>query len=206
MTLPLNLAFADASTSGSDILNGQVNFNVAVSKLNTNVDGVSGDAGGQSIAGGNVVDITTMNDTNVNNEQYNSSATISSTLNANVANVGGSVGYQSQAVCNSASVSTDPNITQVYSNQECRSVDPTSTLNASVSNVGGDVSLAGSAIGNSFEADSNASNMPLELHQINSSAAYSTVNANVANVGGSTSATSAAIGNNAEIIHYTTTQ
>ena len=175
-----------------------------MSKLNVNVHNVGGDAVGQSVAGGNVVDITTMQDTNVTNEQYDASPYIGSQLNANVNDVSGSVGYTSQALCNGASVSTDPTTTQVYSNQECRASDPSSTLNANISNVGGDVALAGSSVGNTFEEDTNAANAPLETNQINSSAVLSTVNANVSNVGGSVGVTSAAIGNSAQIVHYST--
>lgn len=186
------------------VLNGQVNFDVEVSKLNVNVQDVGGDAVGQSVAGGNVVDITTMQDTKVYNNQYSTSSYIGSQLNANVNNVSGSVGYTSQSVCNAADVSTDPTTTDVYSNQECRAQDPSSTLNAAVSNVKGDVALSGSSIGNNFAEDTNAPNAPVETYQINNSATYSTVNASVANVHGSTSATSAAIGNNAQIVHYGT--
>lgn len=206
--LPLTIACAAGSTdptqAGSRILNGQVNFNASVSTLNTTVHGVHGDVAGQSVAGGNVIDITTMNDTNVINNQYNKSVTIDSTINGRVGDVGGSVGYTSQAVCNSAGVSTDPTTTAITSNQECRSIDPSSTVNAKAYNIGGDVGLASSAVGNTFEADSNASNMPVDTNQINSSFVHSTVNGNVSNVGGSVAATSAAIGNNAQIIHYST--
>lgn len=159
---------------------------------------------GRSVAGGNAVDITTMNDTTVTNHQFNKSTTIESTINAGVGNIGGSVGYSSQAACNSAGVSTDPTLTSVTSEQECRSIDPASTINANVAHIGGDVGLASSAVGNTFEADSNASNMPVSTSQINSSFVQSKVNANVAHVGGTVSATSAAIGNNAQIIHYST--
>lgn len=206
--LPLTLACAGGSTDhtqgGSQILNGQVNFNAAVSALNSNVSGIHGDVAGKSVAGGNVVDITTMNDTHVTNEQYNKSVTIDSTINGHVSDIGGSVGYTSQTVCNSAGVSTDPRTTQIYSNQDCHSVDPSSKINANVYNIGGDVGLASSSVGNTFEADSNASNMPVETHQLNTSYVHSTVNANVANVGGSVGATSSAIANNAQIIHYST--
>lgn len=186
------------------ILNGQVDFNVSLSKANVNVEDVGGNAVGQSVAGSNVVDITTMQDTKVNNQQYSTSSLVSSELNVNANNVGGSVGYQSQSVCNSANVSTDPTTTDVYSNQECRAQDPTSTLNAGITNVKGDVSLATSSLGNNFEEDTNAPNAPVETYQINSSATYSNVNANVANIGGSVSTTSAAIGNNSQIVHYGT--
>lgn len=207
MILPLNLAFAADSTSptGSQILNGQVNFNVAISKVNVDVQNAGGNAIGQSVAGGNVLDITTMQDTGVNNQQYSSSSMIESDLNANVSDIGGSAQYTSQAVCNSANVSTDPTTTAVYSNQECRAQDPASSLNASIGNVKGDVSLASSALGNTFSEDTNAPNAPVETYQINAAANYSALNATVANVGGSVVTTSAAIGNNAQIVHYGTT-
>lgn len=204
--LPLSLACAAGSTdpTGSRILNGQVNLNASVSTLNTSVWGVHGDVAGQSVAGGNVVDIITMNDTTVANDQFNKSVTIDSTINAHGDDIGGSVGYTSQAVCNSADVSTDPTTTAVYSNQECRAIDPSSTLNAHLNNVGGDIGLASSAVGNTFSEDTNAINAPVVTNQINSSFVHSTVNANVANVGGSVAATSAAIGNNAQIVHFST--
>ncbi len=204
--LPLSLACAAGSTdpAGSNILNGQVNFNISVSTLNASTYGIGGDVVGQSVAGGNAVDITTMNDTHVTNNQYNKSATIKSTINAGVGNIGGSVGYSSQAVCNSAGISTDPTVTAVNSNQDCQSIDPTSTINANIAHIGGDIGLASHAVGNSFEADSNASNMPVTTNQINTSFVHSKVNANVAHVGGSVSASSAAIANNAQIIHYST--
>lgn len=207
MILPLNLACAAESTdpTGSRILNGQVNFNATVSTLNTTVQGVHGDVAGQSVAAGNVIDITTFNDTTVYNDQYNKSTTIDSTINARVGDVGGSVGYTSQAVCNSAGVSTDPTITAVYNKQECASIDPSSTVNARIQGVGGDIGLASSAVGNTFSEDTNAPNAPVDTHQINSSFVHSEVNANIANAGGSVSATSAAIGNNAQILHYSTT-
>lgn len=206
MILIPNLACAAGSTdTGSQILNGQVNFNASVSQLNTTAYGIHGDVTGQSVAGGNAIDITTMNDTHVINNQYNKSTTIDSAINTKVGDVGGSVGYSSQAICNSAGVSTDPTVTAIDSNQECNSVDPSSKINASVTGVGGDVGLASSAVGNTFQADSNASNMPVQTNQINTSFVQSKVNANVANVGGSFSASSAAIGNNAQILHYTTT-
>lgn len=167
---------------------------------------VQGDVGAQSVAAGNVLDVTTMNDTYVTNEQYASTVNISSSLSSNVKNVGGSVGLQSQAVCNSASISTDPTTTQIYSNQECMAQDPSSTINSVAQNIGGDLSIASSALGNSFAADSNAPNMPVETHQINHSSTYSTVNASAYNVNGSVGVSSAAIGNNAQVIHYSTDQ
>lgn len=181
-----------------------MNLNASVSTLNTTVQWAKGDVAGQSVAGGNVVDIITMNDTTVANEQFNKSVTIDSTINARAGDIGGSAGYTSQAVCNSADVSTDPTTTAVYSNQECRAIDPSSTINAHLRNIGGDVGLASSAVGNTFSEDTNAINAPVETHQINSSFVHSDVNANIANVGGSIATTSAAIGNNAQIVHFST--
>lgn len=204
LTLSSACAGESTDTTGSNILNGQVNLNAAVSTLSASVYNVQGDVVGQSVAGGNAVDITTMNDTTVNNSQYSKSTTIDSTINAGVGNINGSVGYTSQSACNSAGISTDPNVTNITSNQECNAIDPSSTINANIANIGGDVGLASSAVGNSLEADSNAANMPIVTNQLNTSFVQSKVNANVANVGGTVSATSAAIGNNAQIVHYST--
>ncbi|HEV2562510.1 MAG TPA: hypothetical protein VGT78_10250 [Rhizomicrobium sp.] len=204
MILP-SLAFAaDSTSTGSNILNGQVDFNISLSKVNVDVQNAGGNAVGQSVAASNVLDVTTMQDTSVNNQQYSSSSLIESDLNAHASNIGGSAQYTSQSVCNSANVSTDPTTTNVYSNQECRAQDPTSTLNAGISNIAGDTSLATSAIGNTFAEDTNAPNAPVETYQINSSATYSALNASVANIGGTATTTSAAIGNNAQIVHYGT--
>ncbi|HTQ13776.1 MAG TPA: hypothetical protein VMH86_07865 [Rhizomicrobium sp.] len=199
--LPLSLAYAGGS-SESNILNGQVDFHTAQSTLNVDTSNVAGNVAQQSVAGGNAVDITTMNNTEVTNNQYVSSVDVSSHMNANVTNTGGTVSLSSQAVCNSAGVSMDPTSTNVYSNQECNAVDPSSTLNASVYNAGNDVSLASAAIGNSFEEDTNAKHGAVQNYQINNSNVSSAVNGSVVNVNGNVTATSAAIGNTAQIVHY----
>ncbi len=200
MTLPLSQAFAGSSTS--EILNGQVDFHVDHTNLNLNVMDAAGNVSGQSVAGGNAVDITTMNNTNVTNNQYVSSVSISSDLNANVKNTGGTVDLSSQAVCNSAGVSTDPSYTNVYSNQECNAQDPSASLNANLQNIGNDVSLASTAVGNSFEEDTNAKYSAIQNYQINNSSINATTNANITNVSGNVAASAAAIGNTAQIIHY----
>lgn len=200
LTLPLSLAYAGDSTS--QILNGQVDFHVDHSNLNLNVNDAAGNTVGASVAGGNAVDITTMNNTTVTNNQYVSSVSISSDLNANVTNTGGTVDLSSQAVCNSAGVSTDPAYTNVYSNQECNAKDPSAQLNANVANIGNDVSLASTAVGNSFEEDTNAQSSAIQNYQLNNSNVYATTNANVTNVAGNVSASATAIGNTAQIIHY----
>ena len=206
--LTLTPTFADSSSDqqqgGSQILNGQVNLNSSVSVLRTTVDSVGQDVSVQSTAVGNTLDVTTMNDTNVSNQQYTAGGDIVSDLGAQVTNVGGSVSIQGQATCNSASISTDPNITQVNSTQVCDAVDPYSNVNVNAAGVGGDLSVTNTAAANSFEADSNATNMPLVNNQINHSSVTATTTTNVSGVAGSVSVNASATGNSAEIIHYST--
>jgi len=190
---------------GSQIQNSQVNLQTNWSNLNGSIDTVAGDAAVQGAAGGNMMDITTMNNTAVNNSQIvGTGASIGSDVNVGINNIGGSVGIQNQALCNGISVSTDPTYASTHSYQECNAADPSSLVNATVTNVAGDVAIQGSSLGNSFEADSNAPNMPIWNKQINNATVASTVNANVYNVGGSTSLSSSAIGNTGQIIHYNT--
>jgi hypothetical protein len=204
--LQLNPACAGDSTdhSGSIILNGQVDLHTSISSLGATVKNVHGDVGVQSTAGGNAVDITTMNDTQVQNDQYTSSVDIFSDLGASVHNVDGSVAVQGQATCNNTSISTDPNFTQVDSNQECRAKDPTSSMNVDAGNISGDLSVSNLAAGNSFQEDTNAPFAPITTRQINASSVNANTIANVANIGGSVSVTSTAVGNTAQIVHYGT--
>ncbi|MBN9590063.1 MAG: hypothetical protein BGN85_08195 [Alphaproteobacteria bacterium 64-11] len=200
--LPLGPAMADGAM-GSQIMNGQINLQTNWSNLNGSVDTVGGDVVAQGAAAGNMVDITTMNDTRVQNNQIvGPQANIGSNVNMDANNVWGSVGISNQAVCNGASVSTDPILTQVNSYQECNARDPYSSINTNITNVAGNAVVQGSALGNSFEADSNAPNFPIVTKQINNSASVSNVNANMYNVGGSVGLSSSAIGNTAQIIHY----
>jgi len=204
--LQLTAAFAGDSNdqAGSQILNGQIALHTANSSLHATVDNVGQDVGIQSVAAGNMLDVTTMNDTNVTTNQYTSTVDISSDLGASVTNVGGSVGIQGQAVCNAATVSTDPVITAINSTQQCDAVDPTSGTYVYANGIGGDLSVSNLAAGNTFEADSNASNMPVSTVQINHSNVNALTTANVSNVAGSVSVTSQAVGNSAQIIHYST--
>lgn len=165
---------------------------------------VQDNAVAQSVAAANVLDVTTMQDTKVTNNQFATSVNISSALNANVKNVGKNVSLVSQAVCNSANISTDPTTTDVYSNQECEVKDPSSKINATVQNVGGDMTIASSALGNTFEEDTNAPNAPVQNFQLNKSSLNSTVNASAVNIGGTAVVSSTAIGNDAQIVHYST--
>ena len=122
----------------------------------------------QGAAGGNLMDITTMNNTMVNNSQIvGAGASIGSDINVSINNIGGSVGIQNQALCNGVSVSTDPTFASTRNYQECNSADPSSQINATVTNIAGDAAFQGSSLGNSFEADSNAPNMPIWNKQIN---------------------------------------
>lgn len=196
---------AMAGGMGSQINTSQLNTQTNWSNLNGNVDTVAGDAVMQGAAGGNLMDITTMNNTMVNNSQIvGPGASIGSNIVSNINNIGGSVGIQNQALCNGVSVSTDPTLASTRSYQECNAADPSSMIKANVTNIAGDAVFQGSSLGNTFEADSNAPNMPIWNKQINNSTIASTVNANVYNIGGSTSMTSSAIGNTGQIIHYST--
>ena len=186
-------------------MNGQVTLQTQWSNLNAVVDSVGGDAAFQGAAAGNMVDIMTMNNTVVNNNQFvGPQAAIGSNITADVSNVWGSVGFSNQALCNGATVSTDPVLTAVNSRQECHASDPSVAINASVNGVVGDLAMQSLSMGNSFEADSNAQNMPIKTMQINKSIGSSTINANAFNIGGSMSMTSATIGNKAQILHYST--
>ena len=191
--------------SGSQIVNGQLNLQTVWANLNGSVDTVGGDAVAQGSAAGNMIDITTMNNTRVfNNQIVGPQATIGSAVNVDFNNVWGSVGVQNQVLCNGASVSTDPVLTQVNSNQECHASDPFSGIKTNISNVAGNAVIMGSAISNSFEADSNAPNMPIVTKQLNNSASVSNVSANIFNVAGSVGMQSSAVGNTSQIIHYNT--
>src|SRR5580693_8963183 len=106
--LPLSLACAQESNE-SNILNGQINLQSDVSKVNVQVTDTNGNVAVDSIAGGNNAEIVTMNNTNVKNNQFvGSGADIVSTLNANVTNTTGGVSLDSETACNQISVSTDP--------------------------------------------------------------------------------------------------
>jgi len=211
LTLTLSSAYADGSNntqnSGgqSTILNGQVNFNTQQATLTINANEVQGNVSGGAVAGGNALDVTTMNNTDVQSEQYVSSVNIEADTNANISNVAGTTDLQSQAVCNSASISMDPTSTNVNSNQECNATDPAAIMHANVSNTLNDVSIASSAVGNTMEEDTNAPYGTVTNNQINHSAVNAVTTANTLNVGGNLTASASAIGNTAQIVHYSTT-
>lgn len=201
--LPISLACAgESSEDRSDILNNQINFSNSISHVNVDVGDVLGDVNVQSVAGGNSLDVTTMNDTNLVNNQYNQSGAIAADLNASVRQVSGDVDLSAQAFCNSASVSSDPSSVSVVNNQECHAADPSTDVNAAVQDVAGNVSISGSSIGNSFEEDTNAPSTNITNNQLNDSNLAATVNASVWSAKGSVSIAGAAIGNSAQIIHY----
>jgi hypothetical protein len=198
-------AGADQSGAGSQILNNQINLQTNWSSLTGSVDTVGGDVVVQGNAAGNLVDVTTMNDTRVtNNQTVSSNATIGSTVAVDVNNVWGSVGITNQAICNGASVSTDPILTAVTSNQACHAKDPYSEINTNISNIGGNAVVQGVAVGNKLETDSNAPNFPVISRQLNNSGVVSNVNANVFNAAGTVGLSSSAVGNTAQVLHYST--
>src|SRR5271163_4158954 len=145
MILPLSQTYAQGSNNNSDgsiVLNGQVDLHLSSSNVNTNITNTAGNVAGTSASVGNNLEVVTMDDASVNNNQYVSSVSISADQNANVQNAGGTVTLQSQATCNAADVSTDPHTTTVNSTQECQANDPSALLNATVTNTGNDVSLS----------------------------------------------------------------
>ena len=196
---------SQVSGAGSQILNNQINLQTNWSNLTGSVDTVGGDVVVQGNAGGNLVDVTTMNDTRVSNTQVvGPNATIGSSVAVDVNNVWGNVGITNQAICNGASVSTDPILTAVKSNQACHAMDPYSEINTNISNIGGNAVVQGMSVGNKLETDSNAPNFPVISRQLNNSGVVSNVNANVFNAAGTVGLSSSAVGNTSQVLHYST--
>src|SRR6185312_4482454 len=97
VTLSASLACAGGTSSGSIIINGQIDLQSQFSNLTGNVDAVRGDAVVQSAAAGNLIDITTMNNTRVQNSQIvGPNAAIGTNVIANVSNIGGSTAISGQ--------------------------------------------------------------------------------------------------------------
>jgi hypothetical protein len=191
--------------SGSTIINGQINLQNNWSNLTGSIDTTGGDATVKGVAAGNLVDVTTMNNTRVNNSQVvGAGASIGSNVNVDVNNVWGNATVANQVVCNGASVSTDPTFSATQNYQKCSAADPFSGITTNISNVAGNAVVQGSSLGNTFEADSNAPKMPIQSRQINNSGTTSNVNANLTNIGGAATLSSSAIGNTSQIIHYST--
>jgi len=196
---------SQVSGAGSQILNNQINLQTNWSSLTGSVDTVGGDVVVQGNAAGNLVDVTTMNDTRVSNTQVvGPNATIGSSVAVDVNNVWGNVGITNQAICNGASVSTDPILTAVKSNQACHATDPYSEINTNISNIGGNAVVQGMSVGNKLETDSNAPNFPVISRQLNNSGVVSNVNANVFNAAGTVGLSSSAVGNTSQVLHYST--
>ncbi|MES2473929.1 MAG: hypothetical protein V4601_13940 [Pseudomonadota bacterium] len=195
----------DNGAIGSLVVNDQVNLQTNWSNLSGVVDTVGGDVVAQGAAAGNIVDVITMDNTRVfNNQIVSSQATIGSNVSLDANNVWGSVGVNNTSLCNGASVSTDPVLTSVNSYQECGAKDPYTGTSAFVTNIAGNAVFQNSAISNSFEADSNAPNFPVFNKQINNSSAISNMAVNAFNVGGTVGMQSSAVGNTARVIHYNT--
>lgn len=191
--------------AGSTIINGQINLQTNWSNLTGSIDTTGGDAVATGAAAGNLIDITTMNNTRVNNSQIvGAGAAIGSNVNVDINNVWGNAAVGNQVVCNGASISTDPTFASTRNYQECNAADPYSGVTTNISNVAGNAVVQGSALGNIFESDSNAPRMPILSKQINNSGVTSDVTANLHNIGGTAALSSSAIGNSSQIIHYST--
>jgi len=171
------------------------------SQSNLSVVNVEGDVVGTASAVGNAVQVFSMTNSVIENNQVNT-GNIGAELNADVAAVTGSVGLTAAAICNTADLSSDPEWTAMSSNQECRAKDPSATINASISGVGGDAVLQAAAIGNNMTFDTNATELVATNSQLNRSATYATINADISDVAGSVGATAQAVGNSASIIRY----
>ena len=90
---------------GSLVVNDQVNVQTNWSNLSGVVDTVGGDVVTQGAAAGNIVDVITMDNTRVfNNQIVGSDATIGSNVALDANNVWGSVGVSNSSLCNGASV------------------------------------------------------------------------------------------------------
>ena len=193
------------NASGSNIVNGQINLQTNWSNLTGSIDTTGGDATATGAAAGNLIDITTMNNTTVKNAQIvGYSSSVGSNVAVDMNNVWGNAGVGNQAVCNGASVSTDPTYASTQNFQKCNASSTYSGITTNISNVAGNAVVQGAAIANTFEADSNAPNMPILSKQINTSGVTSNINTNLYNVGGTASLSSSAIGNSSQIIHYST--
>ncbi|MEY4880268.1 MAG: hypothetical protein RJB62_1737 [Pseudomonadota bacterium] len=196
LTVP---AFA-ADYGNAEIINGQLNLAPVWSTLNTTIDTVDGDAAAMAQGVGNTVNIFTMSNTYVDNNQVQI-GNVGAEVDIEATGVGGDLLIGATALCNGASISTDPDVTAVNSNQLCGAKDPSATVNADVSDVAGGVGIAAMAVSNQIQVDSNANNFPMNSYQENRAGTYATVNATISNVG-AVDLSSTAVGNSATFIHY----
>ncbi|HEY5337028.1 MAG TPA: hypothetical protein VIJ85_02400 [Rhizomicrobium sp.] len=208
LTLTLTSAYADGSNNSdggaSNVLNGQVNLNTQQATLNMSSNGVVGVVSGAAMAGGNAIDIATMNNTNIYNNQYVGGVNIGADAYANIANTAGEVQLQSQSVCNSAGIAMDSASTSVSNTQNCSATDTSATLHANVSNTLNDATLATTAVGNTIEEETNAPSGSISNSQTNHSSMFAGTTVRASNIDGNLSASATAIGNTGQITHYST--
>ena len=153
-----------------------------------------------------LIDITTMNNTRVQNSQIvGPNAAIDSNVNTNVSNIWGSVGdhqpggLQRRQHLHRSDLDRGEFLPEV---QRVRSVLLAARQYQQYRGRRGGPELGpGQQLRSRLQRGEHADRRP---SQINNSMAASTVHANVSNIGGSTSLTSSAIGNTAQIIHYST--
>lgn len=184
----------------AEIINGQINFGDVWSTIDTTIDTAGGDVTAVTQAVGNTVNIYTMANTFVENDQVQN-GDVGAAVDLVATDVWGDVLIGATALCNGAMVSTDPDVTAVTSNQECGARDPSAWVDADISNVAGGVGISAAAVGNQIQVDSNARNFPIDSTQVNHSDTISTLNANVSNVG-QVDLSGSAVGNSATFIHY----
>ena len=202
-------AFAADSSEGQDyyieygtaeVLNGQINYGNVWSNIDVVIEGVEEDVTAVTQAVGNTVNIYTMSNTYVDNEQIQN-GTVRAEVIMDASDVGGNVLIGATALCNGAMISTDPDVTAINSRQICDNDDPAATVNANLSNIGGGVGIAATSVSNQIQVDSNAKNFPIDTYQESNTNTFATIDANIVNVG-HVDLNASAVGNSATIIHY----
>jgi hypothetical protein len=184
----------------AEVLNGQINYGNVWSSIDVVISGVEEDVTAVTQAVGNTVNIYTMSNTWVDNEQVQN-GTVRAEVNMDASDVGGNVLIGATALCNGAMISTDPDVTAVNSSQTCDNDDPAAAVNANLSDISGGVGIAATAVSNQIQVDSNARNFPIDTYQLSDTNTFATIDANISNVG-QVDLSSSAVGNSATIIHY----
>ena len=185
---------------GAFIINGQLNFGDVWTTLDVESNYIDTDVAAVVSAVGNNVMVVTMSNTIVENDQ-SQFGNVGAVINANAIGVRGDAIYSATALCNGATISTDPDVTSVTSNQNCGADDPLAEVNVHAYQTGGGVGVAATAVANQIQIDSNANHFPVNNFQQNVSDVNANVNAHITDAW-AVSLKASAVGNTAQIIHY----
>ncbi len=185
---------------GALIINGQLNFGDVWATLDAKTHNIDTDVAAVVSAVGNNAMVVTMSNTIVENDQ-NQLGNVGAELNANASGVGGDAIFSATALCNGATISTDPDVTAVRNNQNCGATDTLAEVNVQAHNIGGGVGVAATAVANQIQIDSNADRFPVNTFQQNISGVHANVNANISRAAAA-SLQASAVGNTVQIIHY----